>query len=352
MNETRPLLLDLYARYPKARLSDYVKLLYQSEFGCGHFAPDDAEGYALLLQELETARPGQHLMEKVGGGYWRVYLRNAEEQGAAPETLYAMFRETARNGHGSRERFRAKLRELEALCKEGLLPFSPGIFQLYWLNYEAAGLPAVHHSQQYRHAYLPSYRVIAENFARFFELFLRIDRILRRTESPLLVAIDGPCAAGKTTPAAQLAACYECSVFHTDDFYLRPEQKTPQRFAQAGGNMDRERLATEVLDPLRRRETVLYRPYSCKTQTVSNGSSVSFRRLNIIEGSYSLHPDLRKYYDLKVVLDIAPEHQWNRLKRRESQKSLEQFRDRWIPLEQQYAKDTKLMDCADLYYPF
>ena len=83
MNETRPLLLDLYARYPKARLSDYVKLLYQSEFGCGHFAPDDAEGYALLLQELETARPGQHLMEKVGGGYWRVYLRNAEEQGAA-----------------------------------------------------------------------------------------------------------------------------------------------------------------------------------------------------------------------------------------------------------------------------
>ena len=43
MNETRPLLLDLYARYPKARLSDYVKLLYQSEFGCGHFAPDDAE---------------------------------------------------------------------------------------------------------------------------------------------------------------------------------------------------------------------------------------------------------------------------------------------------------------------
>ena len=154
MNETRPLLLDLYARYPKARLSDYVKLLYQSEFGCGHFAPDDAEGYALLLQELETARPGQHLMEKVGGGYWRVYLRNAEEQGAAPETLYAMFRETARNGHGSRERFRAKLRELEALCKEGLLPFSPGIFQLYWLNYEAAGLPAVHHSQQYRHAYL------------------------------------------------------------------------------------------------------------------------------------------------------------------------------------------------------
>ncbi|MCI5843799.1 MAG: hypothetical protein MR004_09170 [Clostridiales bacterium] len=351
MNEMRPLLLELYARYPKARLSDYIKLLYQSEFGCEHFAPEDTTGHTLLLRELETARLGQHLMEKVGGGYWRVYLKNARELGAAPETLYAMFRETARNSHGSRERFRAKLRELEALCEEGLLPFSPGIFQLYWLNYEAAGLPAVHHSQEYRKAYAPSYRVIQDDFARFFELFLRIDRMLRQGKSPLLIAIDGPCAAGKTTLSARLAACYDCNVFHTDDFYLRPEQKTPQRLAQPGGNMDRERLAAEVLDPLQRWETVLYRPYSCRTQTVSNGSAIPFRRLNIIEGSYSLHPDLRRYYDLKVVLDIAPDHQWNRLKRRESQKSLELFRDRWIPLEQNYARDTKLMDCADLYYP-
>lgn len=205
-----------------------------------------------------------------------------------------MFRETARNGHGSRERFRAKLRELEALCKEGLLPFSPGIFQLYWLNYEAAGLPAVHHSQQYRHAYLPSYRVIAENFARFFELFLRIDRILRRTESPLLVAIDGPCAAGKTTLAAQLAACYECNVFHTDDFYLRPEQKTPQRFAQAGGNMDRERLATEVLDRCGGAKPFFIGPTPVKRRRFPTVLPYHSRRLNIIEGSYSLHPDLRK----------------------------------------------------------
>ena len=68
MNEMRPLLLELYARYPKARLSDYIKLLYQSEFGCEHFAPEDTTGHTLLLRELEKARPGQHLMEKVGGG--------------------------------------------------------------------------------------------------------------------------------------------------------------------------------------------------------------------------------------------------------------------------------------------
>ena len=30
MNEMRPLLLELYARYPKARLSDYIKLLQRT----------------------------------------------------------------------------------------------------------------------------------------------------------------------------------------------------------------------------------------------------------------------------------------------------------------------------------
>ena len=68
LRETRHVIERHIELYPKCEPDDIVKLLYQSEFGCGHFAPDDAEGYALLLQELETARPGQHLMEKVGGG--------------------------------------------------------------------------------------------------------------------------------------------------------------------------------------------------------------------------------------------------------------------------------------------
>lgn len=32
-------------------------------------------------------------------------------------------------------------------------------------------------------------------------------------------------------------------------------------------------------------------------------------RLNIVEGAYSLHPSLEKYYDLSVFLDVTPETQ-------------------------------------------
>ena len=59
----------------------------------------------------------------------------------------------------------------------------------------------------------------------------RIDELLSR-QGRVLVAIDGKCASGKTTLAARLAECYDCNVFHMDDFFLRPEQRTEERYAR------------------------------------------------------------------------------------------------------------------------
>ena len=117
----------------------------------------------------------------------------------------------------------------------------------------------------------------------------RIDRLLAERER-VLVAIDGSCAAGKTTLAGQLAERYDCNVFHMDDFFLRPEQRTPERYAQDGGNVDYERFREEVLLPLKAGKIVSYRPFDCKTFTLSDAVSVAPKKLNIVEGSYSLHP--------------------------------------------------------------
>ena len=69
----------------------------------------------------------------------------------------------------------------------------------------------------------------------------QIDALLRDKDF-VVVAIDGKCTSGKTTLAARLAEIYDCNVFHMDDFFLRPEQRTPERFAQIGGNVDYERF--------------------------------------------------------------------------------------------------------------
>lgn len=77
----------------------------------------------------------------------------------------------------------------------------------------------------------------------FLPLFLKLDSMLQEKE--ILLAIDGGSAAGKTTLGKLLEQRYACNVFHMDDFFLRPMQRTKERLAELGGNVDRERFFTE-----------------------------------------------------------------------------------------------------------
>lgn len=114
----------------------------------------------------------------------------------------------------------------------------------------------------------------------------------------------------------------------------------PERFAQPGGNMDRERLEAEVLVPLRRGEAAVYRPFDCGTMTLRPPVTVRPARLNIVEGAYSLHPSLEKYYDLSVFLDVTPETQRRRILSRNGAEWGQRFFERWIPLETTYFQET------------
>ncbi len=42
--EGEKIILEQYARYPKLKLNDIIKALYQSEFGCAHFVADEKNG--------------------------------------------------------------------------------------------------------------------------------------------------------------------------------------------------------------------------------------------------------------------------------------------------------------------
>ena len=69
-----------------------------------------------------------------------------------------------------------------------------------------------------------------------------IKEIKRFKVKPLLIAVEGRCASGKTTLASALQKELGCCVFHMDDFFLRPEQRTRERLLTAGGNIDYERF--------------------------------------------------------------------------------------------------------------
>lgn len=167
-----------------------------------------------------------------------------------------------------------------------------------------------------------------------------IDRLLNRRES-VVVAIDGKCTSGKTTLAAQLADAYDCNVFHMDDFFLRPEQRTPERFAEIGGNVDYERFAEEILTPLKTGEPFSYRPFDCSTFTLAQPVSVQPKKLTIIEGTYSHHPYFDDPYDLKILLTVTEDLQRQRVLERPAFLH-SRFFESWIPMENRYFENQSM----------
>ena len=174
----------------------------------------------------------------------------------------------------------------------------------------------------------------------------QIDALLAGKER-VLVAIDGNCGAGKTTLGGILAAHYGCNLFHMDDFFLRPEQRTPGRYAEAGGNVDYERFREEVLLPLTAGKPFSYRPFNCKSLTLSEPISVVPGKLSIIEGSYSLHPFFGDPYDLKVFLSVDPKLQRQRIMERPAFLH-RRFFEEWIPMENRYFEAFRIPGKCDI----
>ena len=244
-----------------------------------------------------------------------------------------------------------KISTTRDLIREGLLPFSPEEFEESLAAWAEKGYPPVHHSDTFRTAYSPAYRVIANEYLPFLPLLERIDTLLQAQNAPAIVAIEGGSASGKTTMAQLLQDLYGCTVFHMDDFFLRPEQRTPERFAEVGGNVDRERFLEEVLLPLSQGKPVCYRPFDCATQTLKAPTEISPTHLTVVEGAYSMHPALAPYYTLSVFLNIDSAYQQARILKRNSPAFAKRFFEEWIPLEQRYFSQTQIRERCDLTLP-
>lgn len=312
---------------------DVYKFLYQSAFGCAHLAPAKQEAQAELQAEYARLKPAETAVEPLDGPFARVPLGLLRE-GLDAGTLAGLFCASAEAAPVDKAAFRALLAAALRQAKQGALPFPAGALSEAFQSLAAQGFPAVRHSAVYRTAYRPAYRVIAQRFLPFLPLLARIDTLLKN--GPVLVAVDGGSASGKTELGAMLCALYGCTVLHMDDFFLRPQQRTPERYAEPGGNVDRERFLEEVLRPLKARKPIAYRRFSCQTMTLQPAQTLLPDRLTVVEGTYALHPDLAGYYDLSVFLEIDPQLQRERLSRRETPESLHRFMSVWIPLEQAY----------------
>ena len=181
----------------------------------------------------------------------------------------------------------------------------------------------------------------------WMEIKRRIEELLGSDRDRILIGIDGRAGSGKTTLARKLAEVFDCNVFQMDDFFLQGYQRTEERAKEVGGNVDYERFQKEVLLPLKKKETVWYRPFRCQTMELQEKVEMPFRRLNIIEGSYAQHPYFGAPYDLKIFVDIDPVLQLDRIEKRNGTQKLEQFKTLWIPKEEAYFAKFQIAAHAD-----
>jgi uridine kinase len=345
---TAAFILEHCSRYPQLQLQDLFKALYQSTFGCGHLVNDPSAAAAYIDEEASACvKTKGSLIEPLDGEYYRVHLAHLSENGLKPSTLAKLFVLSAEKPSESLADLEKRLNTLLLLTKQGRLSFSYDDTLKATTEWRENGFPARHHSEVFRNSYAPAYRVLSKEYVRLLPLLADIDRLMEK-KSRILIAIDGGSASGKTTLASELKKIYPCNVFHMDDFFLRPEQRTAARYAEPGGNVDRERFFKEVLLPLTQGQKVLYRPFDCRTLTIGNTIEVSPKALNIIEGAYSMHPLLADFYDYSVFLKITNKLQQYRIKVRNTPEMAERFFKEWIPLEETYFKATDTENRCDL----
>lgn len=336
-----------FTKYPKAEISDAVKLIFQNEFGGGHLIKDEKTSLGRVKAELENTKPdlSVRLCEDIGNG--KVRLNLAAAGNIPPELINRCFVRSAEETKGSVRRFEEKLRELQALCAEGKTPFPRNELDGYLSAYKNAGYPAVSHSESYKKAYSPTYRIIKKEYAELLPAATLIEKKLSEN-GKAVAAVGGRCASGKTTLAAKLGKLFLCPVIHADDFFLPLGKRTPERLAEPGGNIDYERFSEEVLPFLASGEAFSYGVFDCSEMRIKGSRFIPASAVRIVEGSYSMHPKFRSAYDVKIFMTISAKKQLERIKKRDGQEKLVIFREKWIPMEEKYFLAQRTSEAADI----
>lgn len=172
---------------------------------------------------------------------------------------------------------------------------------------------------------------------------------INKDSRPIIIGIDGRCGSGKTTLAEELSTMLDCSVFHMDDFFLRNEQRTPERIDTPGEFVDYERFLEEILTPIKERKEVCLRKFCHDTFEPGEPKKVEIRPYVIVEGSYSCNKHLISYYDMTIFVTADLPTRLKRIEGRNPDK-FDLFVNTWIPLEEKYFECFAVEDNSDLIY--
>ena len=368
-------LIDQALAHPATQPLDIIKQCYQAAYGAEHLLADMDRARNYMEREYTSVTPDAKtpLYEAISPQVCRVNLAAWKQRNLPLEWLFRMFAATASisvDRQQATHQFLSYLDTADTLIQSFRLPiaFSATQWTETLSTYKQSEMTAVHHSDAYRQAEHPAYRILRRDFVRLLPILEAVaDHIKDTAQSmdstrcaqpprPCIIAIDGRAASGKTTMADQLSQILGGNVVRMDDFFLPPNLRTQERFQTPGGNVHYERFAEEILPRLRDSEPFSYRKFDCHVMDYNGKRQIDSSPIRIVEGSYSHHPALEDYADIKVFSHVDPDKQMDRILHRNGPQMARMFKERWIPMEENYIHayriDTSsqiVIDSTDLF---
>ena len=155
----KEILLAHLVRDPLMGPEDCAKLVYQSEFAGEHMIASAEESLKWIEREMgEVPAEQGEIYESIGSGVARLHLGPAKAAGMTAMEINRLF--ISGKATGSKEKQEQKLDLMEDLCREGKTAFSREELSEFLIKYRAEGCPPLRHSERFRQAYEPHYRVV------------------------------------------------------------------------------------------------------------------------------------------------------------------------------------------------
>ena len=152
--------------HPSMQMQDVLKMCYQAVFGVEHMLADIEKARQYFYQEYAStpAALSIPLYESISEDFCRINLAAWKARDLDPDELFELFVTSAHHTVlGTRTDLNNCAKSAEKLIAKDLFPFSLEDWKTYYVEYKNSGIRPVHHSDAYRQAEQPAYRIICKN---------------------------------------------------------------------------------------------------------------------------------------------------------------------------------------------
>ncbi len=147
-------------------ITDVYKLLYQGVMGAEHLLQDEQRAHDFLTKEWDAVPSDKNLMllepVSVNGQVVRLNIARAKANGVSLQQVWQVFYFSVQNFILDKDVFEHVWALFYQLCEEQKLPFEIHDVQAFTENVRMQNFPAMHHSEAYRKANRPAYRVVSK----------------------------------------------------------------------------------------------------------------------------------------------------------------------------------------------